>query len=85
MTTILGINVNETSYERATCQIQSWAQAWESRAVYATSVHGAMEAHDARFQGYPDRGDLITPDGMPLVWMLRLKGVRNQQRVYGPN
>ena len=28
--------------------------------------------------------DLVTPDGMPLVWMLRLKGYPDQQRVYGP-
>jgi N-acetylglucosaminyldiphosphoundecaprenol N-acetyl-beta-D-mannosaminyltransferase len=29
--------------------------------------------------------DLVTPDGMPLVWALRLLGVANQQRVYGPD
>ncbi len=86
MTSVIDINVNETSYEAATRQIQAWAQARESRAVYATSVHGTMEAHDAPdFRDILNRADLITPDGMPLVWMLRLKGVRNQQRVYGPN
>jgi N-acetylglucosaminyldiphosphoundecaprenol N-acetyl-beta-D-mannosaminyltransferase len=85
MTTVIDINVSETSYEAATRQIQSWAQQAESRAVYATSVHGTMEAHDAvEFREILNRADLITPDGMPLVWMLRLKGVRNQQRVYGP-
>jgi N-acetylglucosaminyldiphosphoundecaprenol N-acetyl-beta-D-mannosaminyltransferase len=85
MTTILDINVNETSYADATNHIRSWAQAGESRAVYATSVHGTMEAHDApQFRQIINRADLITPDGMPLVWMLRLKGIKNQQRVYGP-
>lgn len=29
--------------------------------------------------------DLVTPDGMPLVWMMRLKGQRDQPRVYGPS
>jgi N-acetylglucosaminyldiphosphoundecaprenol N-acetyl-beta-D-mannosaminyltransferase len=28
---------------------------------------------------------LVTPDGMPLVWALRLLGVSDQQRVYGPD
>jgi N-acetylglucosaminyldiphosphoundecaprenol N-acetyl-beta-D-mannosaminyltransferase len=85
MTTVIDININETSYEAATGQIQAWAQARESRAVYATSVHGTMEAHDAReFRKILNRADLITPDGVPLVWILRLKGVRRQQRVYGP-
>jgi len=44
-----------------------------------------MEAHDALdFKEVLNRADLVTPDGMPLVWMLRLKGVKNQARVYGP-
>lgn len=85
MASVIDININETSYEAATRQIQSWAQAGESRAVYATSVHGIMEAHDGlEFRKILNRADLITPDGMPLVWMLRLKGVRNQRRTYGP-
>jgi len=85
VTLVLKINVNETSYEAAATQIQAWAEAHESRTVYATSVHGVMEAHDTPgFREILNRADLITPDGMPLVWMLRLKGVRNQHRVYGP-
>jgi N-acetylglucosaminyldiphosphoundecaprenol N-acetyl-beta-D-mannosaminyltransferase len=28
--------------------------------------------------------DLVTPDGMPMVWALRLFGVRAASRVYGP-
>jgi N-acetylglucosaminyldiphosphoundecaprenol N-acetyl-beta-D-mannosaminyltransferase len=28
--------------------------------------------------------DLTVPDGMPLVWMMRLKGFPYQERVYGP-
>jgi N-acetylglucosaminyldiphosphoundecaprenol N-acetyl-beta-D-mannosaminyltransferase len=29
--------------------------------------------------------DIVTPDGMPLVWALRSFGASEQQRVYGPN
>ncbi len=85
MTSVIDIRVNETSYGAATKQIQAWAQAGESRAVYATSVHGTMEAHDVpEFREVLNGADLITPDGMPLVWMMRLKGIKNQQRTYGP-
>jgi N-acetylglucosaminyldiphosphoundecaprenol N-acetyl-beta-D-mannosaminyltransferase len=28
--------------------------------------------------------DLVTPDGMPLVWLMRLRGAPRQERVYGP-
>jgi N-acetylglucosaminyldiphosphoundecaprenol N-acetyl-beta-D-mannosaminyltransferase len=31
-----------------------------------------------------NEADIVTPDGMPLVWALRSFGSRNQQRVYGP-
>jgi N-acetylglucosaminyldiphosphoundecaprenol N-acetyl-beta-D-mannosaminyltransferase len=85
VTSVLGINVNETSYTNATNQIRCWAQLGESRAIYATSMHGTMEAYDSReFKAILNRADLLTPDGMPLVWMMRLKGVKKQQRTYGP-
>jgi N-acetylglucosaminyldiphosphoundecaprenol N-acetyl-beta-D-mannosaminyltransferase len=29
--------------------------------------------------------DLVTPDGVPLVWGLRLLGIRSASRVYGPD
>jgi N-acetylglucosaminyldiphosphoundecaprenol N-acetyl-beta-D-mannosaminyltransferase len=44
-----------------------------------------MEAYDADdFKKIVNKADLVTPDGMPLVWMMRLKGQRDQARVYGP-
>jgi N-acetylglucosaminyldiphosphoundecaprenol N-acetyl-beta-D-mannosaminyltransferase len=85
MTSVLDINVTETSYADATEQIRSWATAGESRAVYAANVHAIMEAHDdIEFRNILNRADLVAPDGMPLVWMMRLKGVKSQQRTYGP-
>lgn len=32
-----------------------------------------------------NRADLVVPDGMPLVWLLRLAGHRAADRVYGPD
>ena len=84
MASILDVNVSETNYADATQRIQHWAQNGESRAVYATSMHGTMEAHDAsEFKEILNRADLITWDGMPRVWMMRLKGSKRQHRTYG--
>jgi N-acetylglucosaminyldiphosphoundecaprenol N-acetyl-beta-D-mannosaminyltransferase len=45
-----------------------------------------MEAFDSdRFCGVVNGADLVAPDGMPLVWILRGLGVKGQQRVYGPD
>ena len=44
-----------------------------------------MEAYDSpEYSKIINSADLVTPDGMPLVWMLHLKGNPGQQRVYGP-
>jgi N-acetylglucosaminyldiphosphoundecaprenol N-acetyl-beta-D-mannosaminyltransferase len=83
--TILNVNISKTSYASATDQILTWAQLGESRVVCAANVHMLMEAHDSlAYRAVLNRADLVTPDGMPLVWMLRLKGVKGQARVYGP-
>jgi N-acetylglucosaminyldiphosphoundecaprenol N-acetyl-beta-D-mannosaminyltransferase len=82
---ILGTQVFATSYPSAARQALSWAQAGESRYICIANVHVLMEAHDsASYRQALNQADMVTPDGMPLVWMLRLKGVKAQTRVYGP-
>lgn len=82
---VLGMLVHATSYAQATERILAWAGAAESRYVSAASVNNVMEAHDSRdFGRIMDQADLVTPDGMPLVWGLRLLGARGARRVYGP-
>jgi N-acetylglucosaminyldiphosphoundecaprenol N-acetyl-beta-D-mannosaminyltransferase len=45
-----------------------------------------MEAHDdTSFMQVMNQADLVTPDGMPLVWGLRWLGVEGATRVYGPD
>lgn len=83
---ILGMRVDATSYEDATRHIVAWARRRESRYVCASNVHMVMEAHDdPAFRAAVNGADLVTPDGMPLVWLLRLLGVRDASRVYGPD
>jgi N-acetylglucosaminyldiphosphoundecaprenol N-acetyl-beta-D-mannosaminyltransferase len=85
MTDIIGARVDFTSYIDATRQVLRWSQVGESRYVCAANVHVLMEARDSlEYNQVINSADLVTPDGMPLVWMLRLKGHPDQQRVYGP-
>lgn len=82
---LLSIRVNKTSYFDATNAVMDWTQDRLSRYICIANVHMLMEAHDSSaFQRIVMEADLVTPDGMPLVWMMRLKGVRGQPRVYGP-
>lgn len=82
---ILGVRVDAPTYESATKQIIDWAQQRSSRYVCATSVHGIIESsQNEHFKSILNRADLITPDGMPLVFGLRRLGVGTASRVYGP-
>jgi len=82
---ILGVRVDATSYADATRRVLEWASGAESRYVCVATVHTVMEAwDDPSFRGVVNDADLVTPDGMPLVWMLRRLGHPTQERVYGP-
>jgi len=84
--TILGIGVDATSYEDATARVMEWARRGESRTVCLGVVASVMEAREsARYKAALESADLVTPDGMPLVWMLRGLGARPVSRVYGPD
>ena len=82
---ILGVRVDATSYPDATDRIVRWAGQHESRYVCVCTVNNVIEAYDDRaYREVMRRADLVTPDGMPMVWGLRLLGVAGATRVYGP-
>jgi len=82
---ILGIKVTPTSYKSATAYIIKWAQIPESYYICVANVHVVMEAYDSPdFKDVINTADIVTPDGMPLVWTLRRLGYPDQKRVYGP-
>jgi N-acetylglucosaminyldiphosphoundecaprenol N-acetyl-beta-D-mannosaminyltransferase len=82
---ILGTRVDASSYARAAQAIVEMAESGGG-VTCATSVHGVMEGvDDPSFQRVLNAADLVTSDGMPLVWALRALGLREAERVYGPD
>lgn len=82
---ILGMRVDATTYQDATARVMDWAGAAQARYVCASNVHMVMETHDsAEFRGVVNGADLVTSDGVPLVWALKALGVPEAKRVYGP-
>ena len=64
--------------------ILRWAKTRASKAVCLANVHMLMEAR--RNPWYKDvlrKADLVTPDGKPLVLMLRRLGIMHQNQVAG--
>ena len=87
---ILGVRVGTGSLPSVARDIARWAmgsvEGAAPRYVCATSVHGLVEAaRDASFKTILNRAAWVAPDGMPLVWFGRLRGVRGMTRVYGPD
>jgi N-acetylglucosaminyldiphosphoundecaprenol N-acetyl-beta-D-mannosaminyltransferase len=82
---VLGMRVDATSYENASRDVVLWASEGRSAYVCIGTVHMVMEAFDsAPFQETVNGADLVTPDGMPLVWALKALGAKRASRVYGP-
>lgn len=83
---ILGTRVDATSYAHAAQEILRWSHKGESRYVCVATVNNLIEAYDdPKYGAIMEAADLVTPDGMPLVWGLRLLGADAATRVYGPD
>jgi N-acetylglucosaminyldiphosphoundecaprenol N-acetyl-beta-D-mannosaminyltransferase len=83
-TQVLGTRVDATSYPDALSRIARWARSQESRYVCVSTVNNVMVARrDPGFRRVMNDADLVTPDGMPLVWALRWLGLPDATRVRG--
>jgi len=83
---VLTTRVDAVSWDGAVEQIQRWAHARESRAIYFCNVHAVVTAcRDLELAAAFAAGDLLLPDGDPVAWTLRRAGYRGQTRISGPD
>jgi N-acetylglucosaminyldiphosphoundecaprenol N-acetyl-beta-D-mannosaminyltransferase len=83
---ILGVGVSAIDMSQALETIERWVARREQHYVCITGVHGIMESQrDEALRRIHNRAGLVTPDGMPLVWLSRLNGQSHVERVYGPD
>jgi N-acetylglucosaminyldiphosphoundecaprenol N-acetyl-beta-D-mannosaminyltransferase len=81
---ILGSPVTAIPFDDQVSVITDWATKRQNRYVCVANVHMVVEAHwHVDFASVLQQADLVTPDGMPLVWLLRSMGVKHQNRVAG--
>lgn len=82
---IVGTRVDAVSSTDVVDRVFCWVEEEAPRYVCVCTVHMVMEGHDASaFQRIVNGADLVTPDGVPLVWCLRLLGIDWAVRVHGP-
>ncbi|MFQ5526062.1 MAG: WecB/TagA/CpsF family glycosyltransferase [Thermoanaerobaculia bacterium] len=83
---LLGIPVAAVDLEATTATLAEWLS--ESRKGYVSlaTAHGIQDARASDGAGRAFRAaDLVVPDGMALVWLLRMSGRQAAGRVYGPD
>ena len=83
---VLGVRISAINMPMALSTIERWIESAARQYVCVTGVHGVMESQrDTALLEIHNRAGLVTPDGMPLVWISHARGMKHVRRVYGPD
>jgi N-acetylglucosaminyldiphosphoundecaprenol N-acetyl-beta-D-mannosaminyltransferase len=83
---VLGVGISRINMELAIEQLDRWINAGDRQYVSVCTVHTVMECRrNERLRQIVNGAGMVTPDGMPLVWLSRLAGHGYVSRVYGPD
>jgi N-acetylglucosaminyldiphosphoundecaprenol N-acetyl-beta-D-mannosaminyltransferase len=83
---VLGVGFDAVQIPDVIDQMRQWiARRQACRYIAVAGMHGIIEArHNAEFRNAVASADLVVADGMPVVWLGRLRGHPMPRRVYGP-
>jgi N-acetylglucosaminyldiphosphoundecaprenol N-acetyl-beta-D-mannosaminyltransferase len=83
---VLGVGVHVLNMDAAVDFIEAAVAGNVKGYVCVTAIHCVIEAQrDDKFRTILNRAFLVTPDGMPTVWVGKAQGHRRMERVYGPD
>jgi len=83
---ILGIKIDAINHDILLKTFRHWINKREKKYVVLTGVHGIIEMqNDFKLKQINNNSDLTTPDGMPTVWIGKLKGYKHIEKVYAPD
>ncbi len=81
---VIGSPITALPFNTQIKMILEWASNHESKIICVANAHMLTEAYrHVELSSVLKNAALVTPDGMPLVWMMRLMGARAQNRVAG--
>jgi N-acetylglucosaminyldiphosphoundecaprenol N-acetyl-beta-D-mannosaminyltransferase len=83
---ILGVKIDETNLRLASQSIHDWIKNRQKTYVCVAPVSTVVDCQkDEQYKDTVNQAGLVTPDGMPLVWLGRLSGSMYIERTYGPD
>jgi N-acetylglucosaminyldiphosphoundecaprenol N-acetyl-beta-D-mannosaminyltransferase len=86
---VISTEVTALSFNAQIRMIYQWAISGESRVVCVADAHMLIRSYrnlrhwNYKFGDVLRQADMVTPDGMPIVWMMRRLGRPRQERVAG--
>lgn len=85
-TNVLGVGISVTNLHESIRQCDDVIRSNRKAYICVADVHCVMQgASNDALRSILNRSLQTTPDGMPLVWIGRLRGHEAMRRVYGPD
>lgn len=82
---ILSVSVSVTTYKNVLNSVAVWIKQKKSAYICVAATHLVMECQaNKQLLAGVNAADIVTADGMPLVWIEKLYGHGVAKRVYGP-
>ncbi len=83
---LLGVRVSDTNIPQAVATIDSWIKKRLKTYVCVAPVSTLVDCQkDGDYKTVVNRAGMVTPDGMPVVWLGKSKGSKIIARTYGPD
>lgn len=84
---VFGVQTDALKFEQALATLSAWALDADGRRYVCTCpVYTLMMCRERPdVMAAVNRADMVTADGMPIVWMQRRLGQADAERVYGPD
>ncbi len=81
---VVNLRVNVCDYDSAVARVAELVRQKNGGYICVSTVHMTMEGCDnPAYAAQVNAADMITPDGMPMVWMQKLQGVKRASQVRG--
>lgn len=82
---VLGVGISPVNMQTALDQVAAWIESGDRSYVSFCTVNTVMECRKSEeLREVVNRAGMVTPDGMPLVWLSR-RSHPDVSRVYGPD